>query len=400
MLMVEDVLETNSTNLDVGTLYRYQYSNHLGSVALELDEKAKIISYEEYHPYGTSAYQAKNKDIKSTAKHYLYTGMERDDETGLNYHGARYYAAWLGRWMSCDPIGIKDGLNIYVYIKNNPVIFIDYRGTATTKRDAGSSPADVVKQGDAGSLSAGVTKIKKSRNLCYDDPIAGCASSPVAEPDIDFLKPVPPDIDILKATMDIEIEILLTMINPFLGLAYVMGRSMPNDKDADILRPMCNIAMTRSIANSKFLKAIEGKYAYIKDPKLKSILVEMEIEGVGVPGKVVEVNINDTHFGLVKEKGGAYHNIKEGTTYVNLEEITAQLYKYELNTPKQVLLHESGHYGQTTCIETDTGDVSYPAYYRRESAASRNAAETASSIDKKALLKHADEQEKIAKMLE
>lgn len=34
VLMVEDVLETNSPDLTAGTLYRYQYGNHLGSVAL------------------------------------------------------------------------------------------------------------------------------------------------------------------------------------------------------------------------------------------------------------------------------------------------------------------------------------------------------------------------------
>ncbi|KYF86989.1 hypothetical protein BE17_19765 [Sorangium cellulosum] len=28
------------------------------------------------------------------------TGKERDEETGLYYYGARYYAAWLGRWQT------------------------------------------------------------------------------------------------------------------------------------------------------------------------------------------------------------------------------------------------------------------------------------------------------------
>ena len=57
--MVEDVIKTDSNNLNEGILFRYQYDNHLGSVALELDEKAKIISYEEYHPYGASAFSVK-----------------------------------------------------------------------------------------------------------------------------------------------------------------------------------------------------------------------------------------------------------------------------------------------------------------------------------------------------
>lgn len=87
-------------------LVRYQLYNHLGSSALELDgtAAARVISYEEYHPYGTTAYQANNKSVKSAAKRYRYTSMERDEETGLEYHGARYYIPWLGRWLSSDPL--------------------------------------------------------------------------------------------------------------------------------------------------------------------------------------------------------------------------------------------------------------------------------------------------------
>jgi hypothetical protein len=47
--------------------------------------------------------------------------MERDDETGLGYHSARYYAGWLGRWVACDPIGVADGLNVYAYVGGRPV---------------------------------------------------------------------------------------------------------------------------------------------------------------------------------------------------------------------------------------------------------------------------------------
>jgi len=37
---------------------RYQLSNHLGSACVELDENALIISYEEYHPFGTTSYKS------------------------------------------------------------------------------------------------------------------------------------------------------------------------------------------------------------------------------------------------------------------------------------------------------------------------------------------------------
>jgi RHS repeat-associated protein len=56
------------------------------------------------------------------------TGKERDDETGLYYHGARYYAAWLGRWTSADPLGLQAGLNLYLYGRASPVVYVDPSG--------------------------------------------------------------------------------------------------------------------------------------------------------------------------------------------------------------------------------------------------------------------------------
>ena len=108
------LVETRTVGDEPGVpaqLIRYQFGNHLGSAALELDGAGQIISYEEYYPYGSTSYQAGRSAAEVSLKRYRYTGKERDEETGLNYHGARYYAPWLGRWTSCDPIGIKDGLN-------------------------------------------------------------------------------------------------------------------------------------------------------------------------------------------------------------------------------------------------------------------------------------------------
>jgi RHS repeat-associated protein len=102
-------------------LIRYQYRDHLGSAAMETNETGQVISYEEYHPFGTSAYRTAKSGTDLSLKRYRFTNKERDDETGLYYFGVRYYAAWLGRWTSSDPGGFVDGLNLYVYVRNNPV---------------------------------------------------------------------------------------------------------------------------------------------------------------------------------------------------------------------------------------------------------------------------------------
>jgi len=126
VLIVEHMLV--SVHRPPSTVYRFQYCNHLGSVGLECDATGQIISYEEYHPYGTTAYQARNAAVQAAAKRYRYTGMERDEESGLAYHTARYYLAWLGRWGSCDPIGVEGGGNLFLFAKNNPKVFIDING--------------------------------------------------------------------------------------------------------------------------------------------------------------------------------------------------------------------------------------------------------------------------------
>jgi RHS repeat-associated protein len=115
-------------------LVSYQYSNHLGSSVLELDDDAEIISYEEYFPYGSTAYEAVRSQTE-IPKRYRYTGKERDEENDLYYHGARYYAPWLGKWTSADPAGVVDGPNRYSFVMGNPIRFTDRSGMATTDSD-------------------------------------------------------------------------------------------------------------------------------------------------------------------------------------------------------------------------------------------------------------------------
>ncbi|WP_052410229.1 SpvB/TcaC N-terminal domain-containing protein [Paenibacillus durus] len=116
-------------------LIRYLYSNHLGSAVLETDEDGNPVSYEEYHPYGTTAYRLAKPGYDLSLKRYRFSGKERDEETGLYYFGARYYAPWLGRWTSSDPAGFAAGLNLYRYCSNNPVMWRDPNGTEEQHTD-------------------------------------------------------------------------------------------------------------------------------------------------------------------------------------------------------------------------------------------------------------------------
>lgn len=110
---------------------RYQLGNHLGSASVELDADGGVISYEEYHPYGTTAFQVAAGPAEVSWKRYRYTGKERDEESGLYYYGARYYAPWLGRWTGADPAGVEDGPNLFQYTRGNPVFYVDASGKAS-----------------------------------------------------------------------------------------------------------------------------------------------------------------------------------------------------------------------------------------------------------------------------
>jgi RHS repeat-associated protein len=109
-------------------LIRYQLTDHLESATLEVDGDARLLSYEEYSPYGSTTYQARTPSLE-TPKRYRFTGKERDEESGFSYHGARYLATWLGRWLAADPAGSRGGGNLYAYVGGNPVTLIDPGGT-------------------------------------------------------------------------------------------------------------------------------------------------------------------------------------------------------------------------------------------------------------------------------
>jgi len=120
------------TQTGSSAMYRYQYGNNLGSVGLELNENADIISYEEYYPFGGTSYYAQNNSIEVPKKRYKYCGKEQDEETGMYYYGARYYLPWLCRFASVDPKALEYvHQSSYVFADNNPIVKYDVNGEGT-----------------------------------------------------------------------------------------------------------------------------------------------------------------------------------------------------------------------------------------------------------------------------
>jgi RHS repeat-associated protein len=107
---------------------------------LEADDVGRVVSFEEYSPYGATTYRAVSSQVEAPSKHRFAHYCR--DEIGLNHCGARYYASWLGRWTSLDPLGLLDGPNLYAYVGNNPIDLADPTGTTKDRRESRGSGSE------------------------------------------------------------------------------------------------------------------------------------------------------------------------------------------------------------------------------------------------------------------
>jgi len=103
-----------------GQIY-YYHKDGLGSITDITDASGNIVGSYTYKSFG-EVYLAS----VGLAQPYMYTGREYDPESGLYYYRARYYDPKEGRFLTKDPIGFAGGdVNLYRYVQNNPVNFID-----------------------------------------------------------------------------------------------------------------------------------------------------------------------------------------------------------------------------------------------------------------------------------
>ncbi|WP_157655356.1 RHS repeat-associated core domain-containing protein [Burkholderia ubonensis] len=112
---------------------RFSHGELIGSIGLELDGEAELISREEYYPYGGTAVWSARSQVEADTKYVRYSGKERDS-TGLYDYGWRSYQPWLGRWLNPDPAGTVDGLNLFRMVRNNPARYSDTDGRSPEKK--------------------------------------------------------------------------------------------------------------------------------------------------------------------------------------------------------------------------------------------------------------------------
>ena len=112
-------------------LYVLQDANW--NVTALADTTGQVVERHLYEPYGAVAVH--NADwtlrIGGTAYdwQYLHQGGRRDPSTDLYHFRNRQYSSRLGRWIHRDPLEFVDGLNLYEYLHNAPVVGVDPLGT-------------------------------------------------------------------------------------------------------------------------------------------------------------------------------------------------------------------------------------------------------------------------------
>ncbi len=114
----------------------YILGDHLNSSSILTDGSGATAQLSDYKPFGSINYDNKLVDLKND---YSFTGQEYDEESSLQYYGARYMDNEIGRFTSVDPVIIQveslskiladpQSLNSYVYSRNNPIILVDKDG--------------------------------------------------------------------------------------------------------------------------------------------------------------------------------------------------------------------------------------------------------------------------------
>ena len=112
---------------------RYYYIKNLqGDIIKIVGEDGTVYGEYSYDAWGNCTIVTDKSGI-ATLNPFRYRGYYYDEETGLYYLQTRYYDPTIGRFISPDSVDYLDpesinGLNLYIYCLNNPVMNVDPSG--------------------------------------------------------------------------------------------------------------------------------------------------------------------------------------------------------------------------------------------------------------------------------
>ncbi len=111
---------------ETGDVY-YYLNDQLGTPYLMTDDTGAVVWMGKNDPFGGASVSSSSV-LKNN---FRFAGQYYDQETGLHYNYHRYYDPSIGRYLTADPIGLAGEINLYAYVQNNPVNFVDPFGLYT-----------------------------------------------------------------------------------------------------------------------------------------------------------------------------------------------------------------------------------------------------------------------------
>jgi len=110
----------------------YAHTDHLGTPIRMTDKKGGVVWQMDHRPFGEAEVdQDPDGDGKQVILNLRFRGQYYDSETGLHYNYFRDYHPGIGRYVEPDPIGLNTGINLYMYVYNSPVNWVDSVGLFT-----------------------------------------------------------------------------------------------------------------------------------------------------------------------------------------------------------------------------------------------------------------------------
>ncbi len=113
------------TMIRPGEMVYYFHNDHLGTPQVLIDDSQAIVWKAVYTPFGKAV-----PSIQTVENPFRFPGQYYDQETGLHYNYFRYYNPQTGRYVTPDPIGLEGGINLFVYVSNDPISLDDPEGLA------------------------------------------------------------------------------------------------------------------------------------------------------------------------------------------------------------------------------------------------------------------------------
>jgi RHS repeat-associated protein len=106
-------------------VYYYLFDGR-GNVASVVDDSANVVAGYVYDAFGElkTVTGSLEQPFRFSTKYY-------DGGTGLVDFGYRFYVAEIGRWLNRDPLDTKGGVNLFTYVGNNPLNYVDPYGLWT-----------------------------------------------------------------------------------------------------------------------------------------------------------------------------------------------------------------------------------------------------------------------------